>query len=736
VSRPKISETFPDFILGVINSYTQIFFSDSRIFATILVIVSFFDFWSGFSGMLAVIISNFLAHLIGFNAFNIKKGYYGFNSLLVGLGLGVFYQPGVEFFLVLVAASLLTLFLTLWMEGVIGKYALPYLSLSFLLGTWLVSLATRQFSALQVSERGIFMINEMYDIGGHQMVEGYNLMNNLEIPYALRIYFKSLGAILFQYHLFAGILIAAGLLIHSRISFLLSLVGFFTAYGYYQFIGANMHELNYSYIGFNFILTSIAIGGFFVIPSRWSCLWVIVLTPLISIILTSTQTLFSIFQLSVYSLPFNIVVMLFLYALKFRVRFFDKPELVVFQQYSPEKNLYSSVNYKARFGKALYFPFILPFWGNWKVTQGHNGSFTHQSDWRHAWDFEVTDDNESTFSGSGQKREDYHAYGKPVVAPAAGVVEEIIDGIDENDIGKMDLQHNWGNTIILRHADQLYTKLSHLKKGSVKVKPGDFVKKGEILAHCGNTGRSPVPHIHFQVQTTPYIGSKTLEYPLSHYILHRNDIFELKSYSIPEEGATISNISKNSSLEKAFHFIPGQEFNLTVTTSPGDISELAWEVKLDSLNNTYIYCEKTKSMAWFRNDGDIHYFTHFDGDQNSLLFKFYLGAYKVMTGYYPNLRVADELPVNTFSNHLIRLVQDFFAPFFFFTRSEYVMNYLGMDDVLMQTNIRMQSTVLAKFGRRTIKTLTTSFLVGPEGIESIKFLENDQVTELTLKAHP
>jgi urea transporter/murein DD-endopeptidase MepM/ murein hydrolase activator NlpD len=732
LSNKQLSTLFPDFFLGVINSYTQIFFSDSKIFAVILVFVTFFDFNTGLSGLLAVIITHFLAYLTGLNTENIRKGLYGFNSLLVGLGLGIYYKPGAEFFLVLASASLLTLFLTLWMQGVIGKYALPYLSLSFLIGTWLVSLASRQFTTLEISERGIYIANEMYQLGGPSMVDAYRTLTEINLPDALRIYFKSLGAIFFQYSLFAGVLISIGLIIHSRIAFLLSLTGFFTAWGYYHFVGANMHELNYSYIGFNFILTSIAIGGFFIIPSRWSFLWVILLTPVISIILTSTQTFFSMFQLSVYSLPFNIVVLLFLYALKFRTRFFGKPELVVYQQYSPEKNLYSYVNYLARFGKSLHFPVALPFWGTWKVTQGHRGDHTHKGDWQHAWDFEVAGEHGFTYMGNGQTPEDFHAFGKPVIAPAAGFVEEVSDGLDDNEIGKMNLERNWGNTIIIRHADQLYSKLSHLKKGSIRVKQGDYIKKGELVAQCGNTGRSPVPHIHFQVQSTPYIGSKTIEYPVSHYMLHLSDRVELRSYSIPQQDELISNISKNSSLEKAFHFIPGQELLLNVQGNRGEQAELQWEVKIDALNNTYISCEHSKSRAWFRNDGDLHYFTHFEGDRSSVLFKFFVGAYKLMMGYYQNLTVTDALPVNIFTNPALLWIQDFFAPFFLFTRSEYTLKYLNMDDGLLQTDISLETTVTAKIGGIVLKSQLSRFKIGSGGIETMTFTDPKGTTEITL----
>ena len=97
----KLKSIFPSFLSSIANSYSQIFFSNSKTFALILFIVSFFDFWAGLSGVIAVMVSNILAYLIGFNRVSIRKGYYGFNSLLVGLGLGVYFQPGPAILLLL-----------------------------------------------------------------------------------------------------------------------------------------------------------------------------------------------------------------------------------------------------------------------------------------------------------------------------------------------------------------------------------------------------------------------------------------------------------------------------------------------------------------------------------------------------------------------------------------------------------------------------------------------------------
>jgi len=728
----KTTAIFPSFLHSITNSYTQVFFSNSRVFAVILMIVTFFDFWAGLSGLIAVMVSNIVAYLIGFNRVNIRLGLYGFNSLLVGLGLGVYFKPGTEFFLILIFSSLLTLFITIWMEGVIGKYGLPFLSIPFLFGIWLVMLATRHFESLQLSDRGIYRLNEMFALGGQSMVDMLNLFNDLPWHDSIKVYFRSLGAIFFQYSLFAGILVAAGLLIYSRIAFILSLLGFFTAYLFYKFIGADIHELGYGYIGYNFILTSIAIGGFFIIPSRWSFLWVILLTPLISIILVGSSVIFTTIQLSVFSLPFNIIVLIFLYILKFRERFFTKPELTLYQNYSPEKNLYNHSNYKTRFGNSMFYHFSLPFWGEWKVTQGYNGLVTHKGQWRHALDFELVVEQGSTFSGDGYRKEDYHCYNKPVLAPADGRVEEIVANIKENEPGNINLENNWGNTIILRHDDHLFSKLSHLKNESIRVIPGDYVKKGQLIAACGNSGRSPVPHIHFQIQATPHIGSKTIEYPVGHYILNKDSINELKSFEIPGNNDLVSNVLKNTALENAFHLVPGQKFLYLATGSDGESFSEQWEVQLDSINNTYIECEQNRSRAYFKNDGDVHYFTHFEGKKNSLLFYYFLGCYTVMMGYYKNLLIVDNYPPDTFNNPLIVLLQDFIAPFWMFARSEFNLKYQGMDDDLMQTKIHLSSCICSRIGKFITKKIEIEMFITGLGLKTFTITNQGKRIEAKL----
>ena len=136
-------------------------------------LVSFFDFWTGASGLFTVLVANQTALWFKFNKLNIENGMYGFNSLLVGLGTGILFQPGFVLFFLIIAVGILTLFITLALEGILTKYALPYISIPFLLVMWIINLAMNDLSYIGVSERGIYLYNELYALGGQNFVDFY-----------------------------------------------------------------------------------------------------------------------------------------------------------------------------------------------------------------------------------------------------------------------------------------------------------------------------------------------------------------------------------------------------------------------------------------------------------------------------------------------------------------------------------------------------------------------------------
>lgn len=726
----KISNDIKLFLKGIPNSYSQVFFSDQKLFAGILILVTFFDLYAGLLGFLAVITTNLTGFLLGFDKKIISKGVFGFNSLLVGLGLGVYFKPDLLLIVVIILSAILTLLIATTLQGVIGKYALPFLSIPFLLAIWIMTLATRDFTALGISERGIYTFNDLYTIGGDGLVKLYEWWNQIQIPRSLRIYFISLGAILFQYNLLSGILLATGLFLYSRISFSLSLIGFYTAYLFYDVIGANISELSYSYIGFNYILTSIAIGGFFIIPSKRSYLWVIVLIPIVAVITISLSKIFLIFKLSIYSLPFNLVVLLFIYALKFRLKPSTRLSEVLIQQNTPEKNLYSFHNEVVRFQHHEKVAIRLPFLGIWTVSQARDGEYTHKNEFRHAWDFVITDTENKQFMGSGDLLSDYHCYDKMILAPADGTIEFVADHIPDNIIGEVNLKDNWGNTVIIKHDDNLYSSMNHLKEGSIEVKEGDTVKLGDRVGRCGNSGRSPYPHLHFQIQETPYIGSVTLEYPISYYILNTHNSLSLQSFMYPQLNDQVSNIEQNDLLHNAFHFIPGKRYHFDVVRNM-EKAESFWEVNTDPYNNSYIRCHQSGAMAYFKNDGNLMFFTHFSGDKKSLLYYFFLAAFQVQQGFYQGLTISDRYPLNLIFNQPLLGLQDIVAPFWKFLRSEYEFHYDWIDSDMSPSEIRLVSSARNIFSGRVIKQFDFIIHINEKGLSRFEVKSADLQIDAT-----
>lgn len=724
MKRPFVrNENTSAFLKGIPCSYSQIFFSENPWFGWLLVAVTFLNPYAGISGLVAVAVSNSLALKLGYHKNLTAKGIYGFNSLLSALGLGVTFEHSWQLFLIIILAGFLNLFISISLQGVMSKYSLPFLSLPFLISTWIIVLSTRSFDSLSLNDSGIFTLNELYRLGGGNLVKLYEASISLKLPLSVQAYFASLGALFFQFNILGGIIIATGLLLFSRIAFTLSLIGFYSAWWFYRMLGIDMSLFLYNYAGFNYILTAIAIGGYFYVPSAASYLWTVILTPVVALIMVSFFNLFQTVQLPVYSLPFNLVVLLFLYSIKMRVYPLGKLSEVFIQRSSPEDNLYTHLISKNRFRFVFHLPVKLPFWGEWTVLQGHDGEYTHKDVYRHAWDYVITDKNGKQYKNDGDILSDYYCYEKAVVAPADGIVSDVTDGVSDNPVGKINLVNNWGNTVVIKHGEALYSNISHLKANSIKVKKGDQVKAGDILGVCGNSGRSPYPHLHFQLQTSPFTGAETLEYPISHYISSNGSV-SFHHYESPLLNECVSNVRNTPLLQNAFDFT----MHRTVATDihfHDHIRKSRWEVLTDIYNQSYLWEKDTLSAAYFVNDGTLFRFTRFEGKKSSLLYIFYLAFYEVLLANYPQLKLEMPIPLNQVFRRYTLSLYDFIAPFSGFLKASYSIRYITGETVLSTDRIVLLSEIKTKALGPEKSKFRFLAEITEKGIEKIKIITND-----------
>lgn len=119
--------------------------------------------------------------------------------------------------------------------------------------------------------------------------------------------------------------------------------------------------------------------------------------------------------------------------------------------------------------------------------------------------------------------QDFPGFGRPVLAPADGVVVRVHDRERDHwsrtsPLGLLYLftvelfrdlfgpSRVLGNHVVLDLGGRVYAVTAHLRRRSTRVAVGQHVRAGEQIAECGNSGNSSEPHLHFQLQDHPRVA--------------------------------------------------------------------------------------------------------------------------------------------------------------------------------------------------------------------------------------
>jgi len=186
----------------------------------------------------------------------------------------------------------------------------------------------------------------------------------------------------------------------------------------------------------------------------------------------------------------------------------------------------------------------LPFKGKWLIAWGGDSKELNQHhdtpNQKFAFDFLGVDEQGKTRKGEAQVNEDYFAFGREILAPAEGVVTDVINGVRDNVPGSMNPYSALGNAVFIQHSEYEVSILAHLKFGSVKVKVGDKVERGQLIGLCGNSGNSSEPHLHYHLQNTPIIQDGTgIKCCFQEVMLLENGKKQLKSDYSPIKGEIV-----------------------------------------------------------------------------------------------------------------------------------------------------------------------------------------------------
>lgn len=161
---------------------------------------------------------------------------------------------------------------------------------------------------------------------------------------------------------------------------------------------------------------------------------------------------------------------------------------------------------------------------------------------RFATDWARVDQTGELLKGDSSKNSSYFGYGSEVLAVADGTVVSLLDGLAENTpdavtrAAPMTLENMGGNYVILDIGRQQYAFYAHLQTNSLRVKLGDHVRRGQILALVGDSGNATGPHLHFQLSDrNSELGTEGLPYVIDSFKLIGRAVDEkLVPLSTPE----------------------------------------------------------------------------------------------------------------------------------------------------------------------------------------------------------
>jgi hypothetical protein len=126
--------------------------------------------------------------------------------------------------------------------------------------------------------------------------------------------------------------------------------------------------------------------------------------------------------------------------------------------------------------------------------------------------------------GEPNANANFYGYGAQVLAVADARVCDLKDGLPENAGNNeqravpITLDTIAGNYLILDLGHGRFALYAHLQPGSFRVKLGDTVKVGEVLALLGNSGNSDALHLHFHLMdANSPLGAEGMPYELERF---------------------------------------------------------------------------------------------------------------------------------------------------------------------------------------------------------------------------
>ncbi len=307
----KLSASSPilRFVDQNLRGIGQVMFQDNPLSGLLFFIAIGWGSWAGgvpevaIGGLLAVLSATLMAQWLRVDQAGLNSGLYGFNGYLTGLALATFMAPTAQLWVYVVFGGAISVVVTLALVNVLKTWSVSALTAPFVLTSWLLLLGTNAFGGLEGGALPPVGVIVPIDPAA---------ANPLQFGDFLAGLFASISQVFLKGHALAALLLLVGLAVNSTSAAVFALVGALVGLITAHMLGAESQLITAGLLGFNPVLTTIALGAVFYRPSARVVVYAVLATILSVIVQGAMITALTPFGIPTLTAAFVLVTWLFL----------------------------------------------------------------------------------------------------------------------------------------------------------------------------------------------------------------------------------------------------------------------------------------------------------------------------------------------------------------------------------------------------------------------------------------
>jgi urea transporter len=267
----------------------------------------------GGAALLGVAASTLAAYLLGADRGLIRNGLFGFNGVLVGIGLAFFLEFDFLLAVYIVLGAVVSTIVMMALSNLLSPWDMPALTAPFVLTAWLLLFAVYQFARIRPSPLIAPVPLEPQAAVQTQLRELATGAGGLTVANLAHGFFRGVGEVMFQDNLLTGVIFLVAILVNSRVSAAFAALGSALALLTALAVGADGFSIYHGLYGFNAVLCAIALGGLFFVLTWKSTVYALLAVVFSVPVFAAIAVLLSPIGMPALTAPFVLTTWLFLW---------------------------------------------------------------------------------------------------------------------------------------------------------------------------------------------------------------------------------------------------------------------------------------------------------------------------------------------------------------------------------------------------------------------------------------